>query len=124
MNLRVCAGSPVGQADDRLTSQNATPRTQGVRTQRHFQLLDDAIKKGDTEAVKQMILSGINVHASQDHLGYKNTALHTSARYGRGDITDLLVSAGSNVNAVDEVILVRCHQLICVLSETTLDSHR
>lgn len=77
--------------------------TQGVRTQRHFQLLNDAIKKGDTEAVKQMIVSGINVRASQDHLGYKNTALHTSARYGRGDITHLLVSAGSNVNAIDEV---------------------
>ena len=52
-----------------------------------------------------MILSGINVQASQDHLGYKNTALHCSARYGRGDITDLLLSAGSNVNAIDEVIL-------------------
>jgi len=61
-----------------------------------------AVYLGDTTRVASLIQGGANVNVAEDSInGW--TPLHYAARYNRKEIADLLITAGANINAKDEV---------------------
>jgi len=60
--------------------------------------LHRAVALGDVNAVKGLILNGVDVN-SQDEFG--QTPLHLAARYGSESIAELLISKGANIHAQD-----------------------
>lgn len=60
----------------------------------------DAIKRGDTATVKQMLDAGQNIEA-KDEAAQGQTALGWAAFIGYEDIVDLLIGKGADLNATD-----------------------
>jgi len=58
--------------------------------------LFEAVKKGDIEQVKKLILEGADLNTKDRR---NRTTLHYAARHGYRDIGELLISKGANVNA-------------------------
>ena len=62
--------------------------------------LIDAVKAGDTEAIRTLIQRGADVNAKE---GDGGTALHWASYHDDLDAADLLIRAGANVNAVNDL---------------------
>ena len=60
--------------------------------------IQNAAKKGDIEAVKKHLASGVDVN---DDGGIGMTPLHDAAGFGHNDIVKYLINNGANVNAVN-----------------------
>ena len=58
-----------------------------------------AIEKGDTAKVRSLLQRGANVNMRGEA---RATPLHAAAYYGRGEIAELLISYGADINAADD----------------------
>jgi cytohesin len=72
-------------------------RTHGGKTSEELNVLIDAAKNGDIEAVKQHLAAGADVNAKS---GDGTTPLHNAAIYGHNEIAELLIANGAEVNAI------------------------
>jgi uncharacterized protein len=76
-----------------LVSAGTSAATADVR-------LADAVKKGDTAAVRTLLAGGIDVNAAQ---GDGATALHWAAYRDDGEAADLLIRSGANADVPNDV---------------------
>jgi cytohesin len=74
-------------------------RKHGGKTAEELNVLFDAAKKGDTEAVKQHLAAGADVNAKTDN---GMTPLHDAAYRGHKEIAELLIDKGADVNSKDK----------------------
>jgi ankyrin repeat protein len=72
-------------------------RKHGGKTGAELNVLLDAAKNGDIEAVKQHLAAGADVNAKT---GDGTTPLHNAAVYGHNEIAELLIANGASVNAI------------------------
>ena len=72
-------------------------REHGGKTGEELNVLLDAAKKGDIEAVKQNLAAGANVNAKTAD---GTTPLHNAAVYGHNEVAELLIANGAEVNAI------------------------
>ena len=72
-------------------------RKHGGKTGAELNILLDAAKNGDIEAVKQHLAAGADVNAKT---GDGTTPLHNAAVYGHNEIAELLIANGASVNAI------------------------
>ena len=72
-------------------------RKHGGKTGAELNVLLDAAKNGDIEAVKQHLADGADVNAKTAD---GTTPLHNAAVYGRNEIAELLIANGANMNAI------------------------
>ncbi|GHV13863.1 hypothetical protein AGMMS49938_09060 [Fibrobacterales bacterium] len=61
------------------------------------EMLFDAVKNGDLQKVKDMLLQGVKINANDDN-GY--TPLNNAAYYGNLDVVKFLLEKGANINAI------------------------
>ncbi len=96
------AGTPFITALDWAIQQGRTAtadllRTHGGKTSEELNVLIDAAKNGDIEAVKQHLAAGADVNAKT---GDGTTPLHNAAVYGHNEVAELLIANGAEVNAI------------------------
>ena len=72
-------------------------REHGGKTGAELNVLLDAAKKGDIEAVKQHLAAGADVNAKTAD---GTTPLHNAAVYGHTEVAELLIANGANMNAI------------------------
>ena len=72
-------------------------REHGGKTGKELNVLLDAAKKGDIEAVKQHLAAGADVNAKTAD---GTTPLHNAAVYGHNEVAELLIANGAEVNAI------------------------
>ena len=72
-------------------------REHGGKTGAELNVLLDAAKNGDIEAVKQHLADGADVNANTAD---GTTPLHNAAVYGHTEVAELLISNGADVNAI------------------------
>ncbi|MDP6306878.1 MAG: ankyrin repeat domain-containing protein [Verrucomicrobiota bacterium] len=72
-------------------------RKHGGKTGAELNVLLDAAKNGDIEAVKQHLADGADVNAKTAD---GTTPLHNAAVYGHTEVAELLISNGADVNAI------------------------
>ena len=72
-------------------------REHGGKTGEELNVLLDAAKKGDIEAVKQHLAAGADVNAKTAD---GTTPLHNAAVYGHNEVAELLIANGAEVNAI------------------------
>lgn len=56
--------------------------------------LQDAVKKGDAEQVRQMLTEGGNANTEDKH---GRSLLHTAAFFGRKAVVEILLANGANI---------------------------
>ena len=101
VNARVASGSnrnktPLDWAINYPETANLL-RKHGGKTGEELNVLLDAAKKGDIEAVKQHLAAGTDVNAKT---GDGTTPLHNAAEKGHKEIVELLIANGANMNAI------------------------
>ena len=72
-------------------------REHGGKTGAELNVLLDAAKNGDIEAVKQHLAAGADVNAKTVD---GTTPLHNAAVYGHNEVAELLIANGAEVNAI------------------------
>jgi ankyrin repeat protein len=72
-------------------------REHGGKTGAELNVLLDAAKNGDIEAVKQHLADGADVNAKTAD---GTTPLHNAAVYGHTEVAELLIANGANMNAI------------------------
>jgi len=103
VNARVASGSNRNKTPlDLAIKSNQTEiaallRKHGGKTGEELNVLLDAAKKGDIEAVKQHLAAGTDVNAKT---GDGTTPLHNAAEKGHKEIVELLIANGANMNAI------------------------
>lgn len=83
-----------------LIAVAAQPAIVGSQTATSSQAeaLSEAVRKGDTAAVKKLLDEGVNVDTK---FRYDRTALSFAADRGHVDVVKLLLERGANINAKD-----------------------
>ena len=79
------------------TETAALLREHGGKTGAELNVLLDAAKNGDIEAVKQHLADGADVNAKTAD---GTTPLHNAAVYGHTEVAELLIANGADVNAI------------------------
>ena len=96
--LMMIAAALFAGCDD---AQRTSPGSEPVSQTAPNNSIQGATKRGDIEAVKQHLADDADVNAKAGYKGW--TALHYATDEGHGEIAELLIAKGADVNAMADI---------------------